>query len=405
MAWNEPGGDKQDDPWSGRRNGQGPPDLDEVVRKMQEKLGGIFGRKSAGTPGKGRGVSFGFIALIILLLWAASGIYIVDPAEKGVVLRFGRYVDTTSAGPHWHIPFPIEAVRKVDVEQIRNVEIGFRSGSTTSRGTNKVPQESLMLTRDENIVDAKFAVQYRISDARSYLFHVRDPDSTLQQATESAVREITGKSNMDFILTEGRSDIALRSEKLIQEILDRYETGLVVIDVNMQDAQPPDEVQEAFSDAVKAREDKQRLINEAEAYSNDILPKARGAAARQVAEADAYKGQVTAEAEGDVSRFLDVLGQYKKAPDVTRERLYIESVESVLKNSSKILVNAKSGNQLLYLPIDRIIEQGTEAERAKKAQTSSSTETPPEKSDSSQDDSRSQRSTDLRTDLRRRETR
>jgi len=400
MAWNEPGGDKQDDPWSGRKDGQGPPDLDEVVRKMQEKLGGIFGRKSAGRPGKGRGTSFGFIALIILLLWAASGIYIVDPAEKGVVLRFGRYVDTTSAGPHWHIPFPVEAVRKVDVEQIRNVEIGFRSGSTTSRGANTVPQESLMLTRDENIVDAKFAVQYRVSDARSYLFHVRDPDSTLQQATESAVREITGKNNMDFILTEGRSEIALRSEKLIQEILDRYETGLVVIDVNMQDAQPPDEVQEAFSDAVKAREDKQRLINEAEAYSNDILPKARGAAARQVEDANAYKGQVTAEAEGNVSRFLDVLRQYKKAPDVTRERLYIESVETVLKNSSKIIVDTKSGNQLLYLPIDRIIEQGANAERAKQTPAPEAQNPAPTGTTSAREIEHRQR-----TDLRRRETR
>lgn len=400
MAWNEPGGDKENDPWSGRKEGQGPPDLDEVVRKMQEKLGGIFGGKSSGRPGKTgktRGINLGLIVLIVLLVWAASGIYIVAPAERGVVLRFGRYVETTEAGPHWHIPFPVEAVKKVNVEQIRNVEVGFRSGSPTRRAANTVPQESLMLTRDENIVDAKFAVQYRVNDARNYLFNVRDPDLTLGQATESSVREITGKNDMDFILTEGRSEIALQSEKLIQQILDRYKTGLIVIDVNMQDAQPPDEVQEAFSDAVKAREDKQRLINEAEAYSNDIIPKARGAAARQVQEADAYKSRVIAEAEGDVSRFNDVLQEYEKAPEVTRKRLYLESVESVLKNSSKIILDTKSGNSLLYLPIDRIMERGA---RATQEIPSPMKFTAPQPANSPSQPVRRQRQ-----DLRRRETR
>ncbi len=268
-------------------------------------------------------------------------------------LYFGKYFATTMPGPHWHAPYPIAKVEKVNVEEIRNIEIGYRSrGGTQSVGS--VPSESLMLTKDENIIDIKFAVQYRIKDAQNYLFSVISPDITLRQATESAVRDVIGKSNMDYVLTEGRADIASRSRDLIQEIADRYNTGLEVTTVNMQDAQPPDQVQGSFADVVKAREDKQRLINEAEAYSNDLLPKARGASARIIAEAEAYRDKVMAKADGEASRFNQILTEYQKAPEVTRKRLYIDAMEGVLSKSSKVMVDVESGNNLMVLPLDKM---------------------------------------------------
>lgn len=366
MAWNEPGGSGDKDPW-GNRPGkdQGPPDLDEVLKKFQDKLSGILGGKGGdggdegggnvvGGPGKGGNAFFGVIIGIIVLVWAASGIYIVEPAERGVITRFGAYADTTLPGPHWHMPFPIERVELVDVEEARAVEVGFRE-SSSARRVATIPQEALMLTQDENIVDIKFAVQYRVSDAKDYLFQVRDPDSTLRQATESAVREVIGKARMDFVLTEGQSDIADRVKKLLQTILDTYKTGLLVTSVNLQSAQPPAEVKGAFDDAIKSREDQQRLINEAKAYSNDIIPKARGNAARQLEEANGYKARVSAQAEGEASRFEQLLTEYKAAPEVTRKRLYLETVQSVLQNTSKVMVDVDGGNNLLYLPLDRIM--------------------------------------------------
>lgn len=363
MAWNEPGGSKDSDPWGNKNKGdQGPPDLDEVIRKMQDKLGGLFGGKKGGaggngqSPGKG-GAGMGIIVLVLVGGWLLYDmVHIIQPAERGVVLRFGKYADTLQPGLNFRLPRPIETMERVDVAQIRNVEIGYRSSvggrSTTS---TSVASESLMLTRDENIVDAQFAVQYRIKSARDYLFNVRNPDLTLREATESAVREVVGKSNMDFVLTEGRGEIVNRIQALTQDILDRYETGLVVTSVNMQDAQPPDQVQDAFDDAVKAREDRVRLINEAEAYSNNVLPRARGAAARQIEEANAYKEEVVAKAEGEAQRFENILAEYQAAPDVTRQRLYLETMEEVLSSSSKVMVDVKGGNNIMYLPLDRII--------------------------------------------------
>ncbi len=360
MAWNEPGGSKDKDPWGTRRKEQGPPDLDEVIRKLQEKLGGLFGRKGGSGGGGGTGaIGFGVIGGILLLIWLATGIYIVKAGERGVELRFGNYADTTMPGPHWHLPYPFESVETVDVEQIRNAEVGYRSGGGSGRsqtGVTAIPVEALMLTRDENIIDIRFAVQYKIKDAKDYLFETRDPDLTLRQATETAVREIVGKSNMDYVLTEGRSEIVLRAAVLIQSILDRYKAGVMVTSVNMQDAQPPDEVQDAFDDAVKAREDEQRLKNEAEAYSNDVLPKARGAAARQLEESNAYKEQVIAKAQGESSRFMQILVQYQKAPDVTRERLYLDAIEDVLSKTSKVVVDSKAGNNLLMMPLDQLLQ-------------------------------------------------
>lgn len=364
MSWNEPGGSggKDRDPWGGGGNNknQGPPDLDEALKKFQEKLSGIFGGgpKKGGngnTPftGKAGGMGFGVIGVIAVVVWLASGIYIVDPAERGVVTMFGKYTTSTMPGPHWHLPYPIETVTIVNVDEVRTLELGFRQGRGGGKSSS-VNRESLMLSQDENIVDIELAVQYKIKDAANYLFNVRNPDSTLRQAGESAVRDVVGKSMMDFVLTEGRGEIAIETRDIIQKILDAYGTGLIVTTVNMQKAQPPHEVKDAFDDAIKAREDEQRLKNEAEAYSNDIIPKARGASARQIEEANAYKEQVIAQAEGESNRFISILREYEKAPTVTRERLYIETMEQVLSSTSKVMVDVKGGNNLMYLPLDKL---------------------------------------------------
>ncbi len=377
MAWNEPGNSGDKDPWGGRRQDQGPPDLDEIVKKMQDKVSGLFKGKGGGTSGAGKGASSGAIGIVLVIalgIWGLSGIYIIDPAERGVVMRFGQFVDTTMPGPHWHMPYPIEKVDVVNVDEIRNVEIGFRAAARNQAG-GSVPSESLMLTQDENIVDIKFAVQYRIKDAKDYLFNVRDPDLTLRQATESAIREVIGKSRMDFILTQGRSEIAERVETLLQEILDRYSTGLHVTSVNMQSAQPPREVQAAFDDAIKAREDEQRLKNEAEAYSNDIIPRARGSAARILEEANGYKERVIARAEGDAARFSHLVAEYKKAPQVTRERLYLDAMESVMSKTSKVLVDVSKGSNLLYLPLDKLMPQAVQGKTIRSAPTDFGTDT------------------------------
>lgn len=392
MAWNEPGGGK--DPWGGRGGDQGPPDLDEIVRKMQNKMGGLFGgRKGGGGSGGGSGggmMAVGVIAVVAALVWLASGFYIVDEGKRGVQLRFGEFSQITMPGLHWHIPYPIEQVERVDVEQRRFVEVGYRSvAGSGSSSAQPVPKEALMLTQDENIVDIRVAVQYQVKDAREYLFNVRDPDVTLKQATESAIREVIGKSRMDFVLTEGRSEVAGLAKDLIQSILDQYNAGLLVTTVNMQDAQPPEEVQGAFVDAIKAREDEERQKNEAQAYANDIIPKARGAAARILEEANGYQLSVIARAEGEASRFEQLLTEYAKAPEVTRKRLYLDTMEEVLANSSKVTVDVSKGNNLLYLPLDQML-QGAAA-TVPRSNTGGGSATTPATSTSS----------DSRTDTRR----
>lgn len=347
MAWNEPGGSGNKDPWGnkGGNNQDGPPDLDEVFKKLNEKVTSLFGgkggRSGGGSSSAGASKGFGFIAAIVLVLWGLSGIYIVDEGREGVVLRLGAFDRITEPGPHWYPRF-IEKVEIVDVDRVRSINIG---GTT---------HESLMLTKDENIVDIQFAVQYKVSNSRDYVFNVRDPDTTLRQVTETAMREIVGKNNMDFVIKDGRVQVANGTKDLMRDILESYKTGLVVTNVNMQNAQPPEQVQHAFSDAVKAREDKERLVNEAEAYSNDILPKARGKAARMEQEAAAYRDQIIAKANGETQRFLKVLTEYKKAPIVTRERLYLDAMESVLSSTNKVMVDVKKGNNLMYLPLDRL---------------------------------------------------
>jgi membrane protease subunit HflK len=350
MAWNEPGGSNKD-PWSGRGGDQGPPDLDEVVRKLQERLGGLFGGKkrgpgepSGGTAGPGGGIggkAIGIALGILFAVWLASGIYIIEPAERGVVLRFGAYTRMTGPGPHWHIPAPIEKVIKVNVDEI-----------------STFTHEAAMLTKDENIVDVELTVQSRIQDAADYLFQDQNPDKTLRDAVETVVRKTIGGSRLDFVLTEGRDAIATTIRERAQALINQYKTGLEITSVNMQPAKPPEQVKEAFDDAIKAREDKERLENKAEAYSNEILPQARGEAARVEADAKAYRDKVVAESQGETSRFLAILREYEKAPEVTRERLYLETMEQVLGESSKVLLDVPDSASLMYLPLDKILERG-----------------------------------------------
>lgn len=369
MSWNEPGGDDKD-PWSGKGDQKGPPDLDEAIRSLQEKLGNLFGggkKNEEGNQGGGNSPGFfssgnsvknlGYIAAGIFFVWLLSGFYIINEGTQGVVTRFGQYVNTTESGLNWHIPVPIESVERVNVQQQRYIEIGYRSGGNgQAQGAVSVPKEALMLTKDENYVDVQLAVQYQVKDAKAFLFSVADPEATLKQVTESALRGVIGGSIMDFVLTEGRSEVVAQAKKEIQDVMDVYNSGIQITSVNLQDAQPPEQVQNAFEDAIKAREDQQRFINEAEAYANDVVPKARGAAARKLQEAQGYKEQVIAQAQGDTSRFSQLLTEYKKAPDVTRKRLYLESMESVLSETNTVMVDVKGGNNMMYLPLDKLIQ-------------------------------------------------
>jgi membrane protease subunit HflK len=395
MAWNEPGGGNRD-PWSGGGRDQGPPDLDEVVRKLSDRFNSLIGGRRGGGSGGGSGggasgsglAGIGLVVGIIAVIgWLIASIYIVNEGERGVVLRFGRYLETTLPGPHLRI-FPIDRVEIVNVEQRRFREIGYRSGASGGRqpAIRSVPKEALMLTQDENIVDVRLAVQYQIKDPRAYLFSVFDPESVLVQVVESATRETIGKSTMDFVLTEGRSDIVADTRTLSQNILDSYGAGLQIITVVLQDAQPPEEVQDAFADAIKAREDEQRLKNEAEAYSNEVIPRARGQAARRLQEASAYKEQVIAQAQGEASRFEQLLAAYGRAPEVTRVRLYLETLETVLSRVSKVLVDVKGTNNLLYLPLDRLLKSG-ESANAEGHSAGSALETLPASSSTSMDGS------------------
>ena len=352
MAWNDPQWGNRDN-----RKNSGPPDLDEIWRKFNQKLNGMFGGKpgggdEGGGPAAnlhGGGNLIGILALIAVLVWLASGFYIVDTGQRGVVLRFGKYIETTEPGPRWHLPWPIESREVVNVDQVRTVEIGYRNNVKS-----KVLKESLMLTDDENIIDLQFAVQYILKDPKDFLFVNRAPEDTVLQVAETAMREIVGKNKMDYVLYEGRADIAARAKVLMQDILDRYKTGINVSQVTLQNIQPPEQVQAAFDDAVKAGQDRERLKNEAEAYSNDVVPRARGLASRLKEEAEGYKLAVIANAEGEASRFSQILAEYQKAPQVTRQRLYLDTMQTVMNNTSKIVVDQKGGNSLLYLPLDKL---------------------------------------------------
>lgn len=408
MPWNEPG-KNSNDPWGGggRGGGGGPPDLDELLKKLTGRLGGLFGGGGdggGGGGGMGRHASAGISLVIIVavVVWLASGFYIVSEGERGVVLRFGAFQTVTEPGPNWHLPYPIEAVERVDIGSVRSVQ-----------------HRALMLTADENIIDVDVEVQYRVSDPEAFLFNVRDPERTIRQVMESAIRERVAMepvavrqqimsdpgaapasqqvdviepregeallasdfapigarrewNDLEFILGEGRGQIAESTMEVIQQAMDDYGAGIVLVRANMPQAQPPEAVQEAFADAIRAREDQIRFRNEAQAYANGIVPQARGEAARIREEAEAYRDQVLARAEGDAARFSQLLVEYQRAPAVTRERLYLETSEAVLGSTNKVIVDVKGGNNLMYLPLDRFMQQQQGAGTAPSARPSDS---------------------------------
>jgi modulator of FtsH protease HflK len=351
---------------------EGPPDLDELWRDFNKKLNGLFGsgknESPRGTnerppPGgggggfqpdmKSAGIGIGLIAGVALLAWLGSGVFIVQEGQRAVVSTFGKFSRTSDAGIQWRLPYPIQAHEVVSVSQLQSVEVG-RNSVIQATGL----RDSSMLTQDENIVDIRFTVQYRRADARAYLFENREPDAAVVMAAESAVREIVGRSKVDSVLYERRDAIATELVKSIQVQLDRLKTGIVVANVNMQNVQVPDAVQAAFNDAVKAGADRDRLKNEGQAYASDVIPKARGNASRLSEQAEGYRSRVVAQAEGDAERFRSVLTEYQKAPQVTRDRLYLETMQQIYSNVTKVLVDARSGNNLLYLPLDRLMQSG-----------------------------------------------
>jgi membrane protease subunit HflK len=359
-----------DPQWGRKKGGSGPPDLDEMLRNVNKKLNDLFGgRKRPSSNGSGNGddgdgggnfkrlgggLSIGVLLGLLLLLWIASGFYIVNEGQRGVVLRLGKYSETTQAGLSWHLPYPAETVELVNVSQVRTIEIGYRKNVAS-----KVLKESLMLTDDENIIDIQFAVQYILKNPEEYLFNNRDPDEAVLQAAESSIREVIGKSSMDYVLYEGREDVAAKATILMQRLLDHYRIGIAISKVTMQNAQPPEQVQAAFDDAVKAGQDRERQKNEGQAYANDVIPKAKGNAARLMEESEGYKQRVIESSAGDASRFKQILVEYNKAPRVTRDRLYLDMMQEILTSTNKILVDSRNSNNLLYLPLDKLIEKST----------------------------------------------
>lgn len=354
--------------YSGRQAGMraqrpdGPPDLDELWRDFNRRLSNLFGRRGANGPDgnrperqpDGRSAIFAALAVlgIVILLWLGSGLFIVQEGQQAVVLQFGKYNTTVGAGLNWRFPYPIQSHEIVKVSQLQSVEIGNNS---VVRATGL--KESSMLTEDENIIDVRFAVQYRIKDPKEYLFNNRSVNDTVVQVAETAVREIVGNSKMDTVLYEGREQVSQKLASLIQRILDRYKAGVLITNVTMQNVQPPEQVQAAFDDAVKAGQDRERLKNEGQAYANDVIPRARGTASRLIQEAEGYSARVLATAQGDSQRFKAVLAEYKSAPAVMRDRMYIDTMQQVLSNVTKVYVDTRQGNSLLYLPLDKLLQQ------------------------------------------------
>jgi modulator of FtsH protease HflK len=348
----------------------GPPDLDELLKKVNDKVSSLFGGKGGNRGNRGGSggpqlpafnpkFAAGGAALfagIGAMLWLATGFYQVDDRERGIVQRFGKYLDTTQPGLNWHIPWPVDSVTKVRLTDVRNVEVGYKGTQK-----NRDARQSQMLTEDLNIIDITFAVQYTVSDAKAFLFNHRKPDEAVVQAAETAMREVVGKHKMDFLLNQGREKIALDAQKLMQDILTRYGTGILISRLNLQGAAAPEAVSEAFQDVVKAQQDGERVRNEAQAYANRVVPVAKGEASRLIEQATGYQQSVESRAEGDASRFKSVVAEYNKAPGVTRERLYIDMMQSVLGNSSKVLVDQRSGGQnMLYLPLDKLMSNSRE---------------------------------------------
>jgi membrane protease subunit HflK len=345
MSWNESGNGKN--PWDRGSGQDGPPDLDKIVRDWQKKLTALLGGGKKGNNGNGNGAGDNAAPLVgvlvlVLIGWGLTGLYQVDDAERGVIQRFGAYSETTLPGLRWHLPWPVEMVDKVNISEIK-----------------PFPQTTSMLTADENIVIVDMVVQYRKTDPIAYLFDVLDPESTLGDASESAIREVIGKSEMDYILGAGRVPVSEETRKVIQSAMDEYGGGIEITKVNLRDVNFPNQVDQAVQDAIKAREDKERLKFEAESYANDIVPRARGNAVRRIQDAEAYQDRVIANAEGEAARFTAQLKEYAKAPEVTRERMYIDAIEYVYSNSNKVLLDAQGSGNLLYLPVDKLMEKSS----------------------------------------------
>ncbi len=370
----EPGRDDernaQRPPPRGQGPNDGPPDLDELWRDLNRKLGGLLGNKGrgggngsngnggGGMPGfnpnpKTTGIGAGLIGAVAVLIWLGTGFFIVQEGQQAVITQFGKYHSSVGAGFNWRLPYPIQRHETVFVTQIRSVDVG-RDNVVPATGL----RESAMLTEDENIVEIKFAVQYRLNDARAFLFESRDPDAAVVKVAETAVREVVGKMKMDAALAEERDQIAPRVRTLMQAILDRYKVGIEVVGINMQQGgvRPPEQVQSAFDDVLKAGQERERAKNEAQAYANDVVPRARGAASRLTEEAEGYRARIVAQAEGDSQRFRSVLAEYQKAPQVTRERMYTDAMQEIYSNVTKILVDSRSGSNLLYLPLDKLMQ-------------------------------------------------
>lgn len=351
MAWNEPGGGNNSrDPWGG--GNQGPPDLDEALKSLQRRFGGLFGGSGGG---KGGSLSlFLFLLIGAAVVWAGMGLYQVDEQERAVVLRFGKYHSTAQPGLQWNPPF-IDEVMPVNVTRVNSAR--FRE---------------IMLTQDENIVEVSLSVQYVIDDVKNYVLEVRQPENSLQHAAKSALRHVVGGMTMDLVLTEGRARIAQEVQDRLQDYLTAYTTGIRVSTVNVDDSKPPSQVQAAFDDVIKAREDEERVKNEAQSYANGIVPEARGQAQRQIEEASAYREEVLANAEGEADRFNKLYEEYSKAPEVTRERLYLDAVQNVYSNSNKVMVDVKGGNNMMYLPLDKLGAGGSTVRRSQKLEINSS---------------------------------
>ncbi|VTU32487.1 Modulator of FtsH protease HflK [Variovorax sp. PBL-H6] len=352
----------------GQGPNQGPPDLDELWRDFNRKLGGLFGggrggnggRPNGGNGGNGlkpdmknAGVGLGLVAAVAVLIWLGTGFFIVNEGQQAVITQFGRYKTTVGAGFNWRLPYPIQRHEIVVVTQIRSIDVG-RDSIVRSTGL----RESAMLTEDENIVEIKFAVQYRLSDARAYLYESKTPTDTVVQVAETAVREVVGKMKMDAALAEERDQIAPRVRTLMQTILDRYKVGIEVVGINLQQGglRPPEQVQAAFDDVLKAGQERERAKNEAQAYANDVVPRATGTASRLKEESEAYKARIIAQAQGDAQRFSSVLAEYQRAPQVTRDRMYTDAMQQIYSNTTKVLVDSKQGSNLLYLPIDKLMQ-------------------------------------------------
>ncbi|WP_229215396.1 MULTISPECIES: FtsH protease activity modulator HflK [Duganella] len=371
LSLNDPRWGKDNKPQAneGKKPGEGPPDMEQLWRDFNQKLNNLFGQKRPGNnngdnngggdgggnrPDMAGGVraTAGAIGAVVALIWLASGSFIVQEGQTGVVYTFGKVSHTTGSGFNWRWPYPFQSDETVKVSQMRMVEIGYRGNIK-----NKQTRESLMLTDDENIIDIQFAVQFKLKDPVAWLMNNRDEEDTVRQVAETSIREIVGKNKMDFVLYEGRDKVAFETQQLMQQILDRYASGVMISSVTLQAVQPPEQVQIAFDDAVKAGQDRERQKNEGQAYANDVIPKARGTASRLMQEAEGYRSMVVENATGNASRFKQVLVEYQKAPAVTRDRMYLDTMQQIFSSSSKVMVDAKSGSNLLYLPLDKLIAQ------------------------------------------------